>query len=371
MKKFFLHLSFVFSVLFLNYHLSFSQSILPTPATDRIAGIEKRKSLEENSLLKNMAFTSIGPSIMSGRCVDLEVNPNDPTEFYVAYASGGLWHTTNNGQSFTPIFDNENVLSIGDFAVDWNHNKQIWVGTGESNSSRSSYSGIGIYKSFDGGKSWQYKGLPESHHIGKILLSVADTNTILVGAMGHLYSSNKERGIYKTTDGGNTWIQVLYVNDLTGGADLITDPLNAQIIYASMWQRDRRAWNFSESGEGSGLYKSTDGGETWKLITTSSIGFPHDAGVGRIGLAVSHQNSNVLYAILDNQNHKVKEKETDTTAYTVDDLKNITKENFLLLNNDKLKIFLVENGFPEKYSVDKVKEMVKKEKIKLVHHFCA
>ena len=368
MKKFFLHLPLVFNFSFLAVTLSSSkcdaQTISPTPATDRIDGIEKRKSLEEYSLVKNILFTNIGPSIMSGRCVDLDVNPTDPTEFYVAYASGGLWHTTNNGQSFTPIFDNENVFSIGDFAVDWNHNRQIWVGTGEANSSRSSYSGIGVYKSSDGGQSWQWKGLPESHHIGKILLSVTDTNTVLIAAMGHLYSSNKERGIYKTTDGGKTWKQVLYVNDLTGGADLITDPANAQIIYACMWQRDRRAWNFSESGEGSGLYKSVDGGDTWKLITTSSNGFPHDAGVGRIGVAVSFQNSNVLYAILDNQNHRAKEKNEDTTTYTVDDLKDITKENFLSLNNEKMQNFLDDNGFPEKYSAEKVKDMVKKEKIK-------
>ncbi len=358
-------MKFLFTILLsLNSYFLIAQNILPTPAYDRIAGIEKRKSLEENSLVKNIEFTNIGPSIMSGRCVDLDVNPDDPTEFYVAYASGGLWHTTNNGLSFTPIFDNENVLSIGDIAVDWKHDKQIWVGTGEANSSRSSYSGIGIYKSGDGGKHWQYKGLSESHHIGKIFISADDSNTVLAGAMGHLYSSNKERGIYKTTDGGNSWKQVLFVNDVTGCADIFPDPANDKVLYADMWQRERRAWNFSESGEGSGIYKSTDGGDTWKLISTGTNGMPHDAGVGRIGLAISYQNSNVIYAMVDNQNHRAKNENKDTTSYIVDDLKNISKENFLKLNDAHLENFLRNNDFPEKYDAAKVKELVKKDKIK-------
>ena len=157
---------FVSILTFLN---TYSQ-VAPTKASDRLNGLSQRKLLQDQSLLKDIKFRNIGPSIMSGRVVDVDVNPNDPTEFYVAYATGGLWHTTNNGQSFVPVFDREDVIGIGDIAVNW-HDGEIWVGTGEANSSRSSYSGIGVYKSIDTGRTWQYLGLPESQHIGKIILS--------------------------------------------------------------------------------------------------------------------------------------------------------------------------------------------------------
>jgi len=167
--------------------------------------VEQRLALEKRSIVNDVKFRSIGPSIMSGRVVDVDVNPVDPTEFYIAYATGGLWHTTNNGQSFAPIFDSLDVLFIGDIAVNWNSSPRIiWVGTGEVNSSRSSYAGIGIYKSSDNGKHWEYLGLPESQHIGKIQLHPSNENIAWVAALGHLYSPNKERGVYKTTDGGKT-----------------------------------------------------------------------------------------------------------------------------------------------------------------------
>jgi photosystem II stability/assembly factor-like uncharacterized protein len=150
---------------------------------------------------------------MSGRVVDIEANPDDPTEFYVAYATGGLWHTTNNGQSFTPIMDSLDVLFIGDIAVNWKK-RMIWVGTGEVNSSRSSYAGIGLFKTADNGKIWEYIGLPESHHIGKIQLHPTDDNTAWVAALGHLYSANRERGVYKTTDGGKSWKQTLFIDEI-------------------------------------------------------------------------------------------------------------------------------------------------------------
>jgi hypothetical protein len=189
---------------------------------------------------------------MSGRVSDIDANPEDPTEFYVAYASGGLWYTNNNGLSFTPVFDSADVLTIGDFAVNWKTGS-IWVGTGEVNSSRSSYAGIGIYKSSDKGKTWQYAGLPESHHIGKIQLHPTNDNIAWVAALGHLYSPNKDRGVYKTTDGGKTWQQTLFVDDNTGAVDLDINPKNPDEVYAAVWYRTRRAWNFEESGKSSGI----------------------------------------------------------------------------------------------------------------------
>src|SRR5678815_4955221 len=263
-----------------------------TPANERLKSTEQRSALEKISIVNEVKFRSIGPSIMSGRVVDIDVNPDDPTEFYVAYSTGGLWYTTNNGQSFTPLFDSLDVLFIGDIAVNWK-TKTIWVGTGEVNSSRSSYAGIGIYKSNDNGKHWEYLGLPESHHIGKIQLHPTDNNIAWVAALGHLYSPNKERGVYKTTDGGKTWKQTLYINDTTGAVDIDINPANPNEIYAAMWYRTRSAWKFEESGASGGIYKSTDGGETWKKISGEGSGFMAGNKIGRIGLAVYPRNPSI------------------------------------------------------------------------------
>ncbi|MDX2048570.1 MAG: hypothetical protein SFU87_17420, partial [Chitinophagaceae bacterium] len=299
---------FVFSTLF---QLCFSQ-IKPTSAEERWKGLQKRKLLEQKSLLKDVKFRNVGPVTMSGRVVDLEVNPEDPTEFYVAYASGGLWHTINNGLSFNSIFDSADVLTIGDIAVNWSGNRVIWVGTGEVNSSRSSYAGIGVYKTIDNGKNWQYLGLPESHHIGKIQLHPADNNTAWVAALGHLYSPNKERGVYKTTDGGKTWKQTLYVDDNTGAVEMDINPQNPNELYAAMWYRTRRAWNFEEGGKTSGIYKSTDGGNNWQLVTKPGSGFVTGDGTGRIGLVVYPKNPKIVYAVVDNQNAKPDTTKRDT-----------------------------------------------------------
>lgn len=330
---------------------------------ERLSGISKHFDLEKKSLLKNVKFRNVGPTIMSGRAVDVCVNENDPTEFYVAYASGGLWHTTNNGQSFTPLFDRELVITIGDIDVDWKTH-HIWVGTGESNSSRSSYSGVGMFYSPDSGKTWQHKGLAETQHIGKVLIHPAQANTVFVAAVGHLFSPNKERGVYKTTDGGSTWKQVLYVDENTGAIDLAFDPSNPNIIYATMWHRERRAWNFVESGTTSGIYKSNDGGETWNCITRAGSGFPQGNGLGRIGVAVSPKNTNVVYAIMDNQDAKPESPKADTSVIDAKQLKDISKENFLTLDDRKLERFLRSNGFAEKYSAPVVKELVRKDSIK-------
>ncbi|MEI2755005.1 MAG: hypothetical protein V9F46_00985 [Chitinophagaceae bacterium] len=221
-----------FSLLLQNVNAQIS----PTSAAERMKNIEIRKSLENKSVVNNIKFRNIGPSVMSGRVVDLDVNPDDPTEFYVAYATGGLWHTTNNGQSFTPIMDSLDMLFIGDIAVNWSSPKRIiWVGTGEENSSRSTYAGVGVYKTEDNGMHWEYLGLPESHHIGKIQLHPTNPNIAWVAVLGHLYSANKERGIYKTTDGGHTWKQTLFIDDNTCAVDIDINPSNPQEIYAAMW----------------------------------------------------------------------------------------------------------------------------------------
>jgi photosystem II stability/assembly factor-like uncharacterized protein len=348
----------------LTFSSSFAQ-VDPTSASERLNGLAKRKLLQSQSLFSDIKFRSIGPSVMSGRVVDLAVNPNDPTEFYVAYATGGLWHTVNNGQNFVPVFDHEDVIGIGDIAVNWKDN-EIWVGTGEANSSRSSYSGVGIYKSNDTGRTWQYLGLPESQHIGKIILDSQNKNIAWVAAIGHLYTPNKERGIYKTTDGGKTWKQVLYIDENTGGIDMDINPQNPDELFACMWHRERRAWNFVESGNTSAIYKSSDGGNTWKKITGSSSGFPQDKGTGRTGIAVYAANPKIIYATVDNQDHRpdTATRKIDSSKYVFDDFKNITKEKFLLLDKKKLDSFLTKHHFDKRYTDSSVKEMVRTDKIK-------
>ena len=334
-----------------------------TPAAERLKGIEKRKELEKKSVLNTIRFQNIGPSVMSGRVSDIDANPEDPTEFYVAYASGGLWYTNNNGLSFTPIFDSADVITIGDIAVNWK-NGTIWVGTGEVNSSRSSYAGIGVYKSTDKGKTWQYLGLPESHHIGKIQLHPANDNIAWVAVLGHLYSPNKDRGVYKTSDGGRTWIQSLAIDENTGAVDLDINPQNPVEVYAAVWYRTRRAWNFEESGKTSGIYKSNDGGATWKQLNQQGSGFPNGSNVGRIGLAVYPKDPKIVYAILDNQQAKPDTAKKDTAVYALDQLKNLSIEEFAKLNDQKLDTLLKRNRLTPRYSSAIVKELVANNKLK-------
>ncbi len=333
-----------------------------TPADKRFDAWQQRLKLNENSIFREVEFSSIGPSVMSGRVTDIEVNPADPAVFYVAYASGGLWKTTNNGVSFSPLFDNEATITIGDIAVDWDNNI-IYVGTGENNSSRSSYAGTGIYSSPDDGENWNYLGLAETHHTGRIIIDKKDPKRIYVAALGHLYTANNERGIYVSDDGGATWNKKLFVDENTGAIDLIADPANPDILYASMWHRKRRAWDFTESGKTSGIYKSTDRGENWFHISGSESGFPQGVGNGRIGLDIFPGNTNVIYAFLDNQALREKQKEEEY-AFTKQMITGISSSDFLELENKDLEDFLRRNSFPKKYSAEFVKKEIEAGKIK-------
>lgn len=364
--------SFSFTILLLNsFFLTTLAQLKPTTAKERLTSLQKRKSDARNSLLKNIAFRNIGPTQMNGRVVDIEVNPTDPTEFYVAYASGGLWHTTNNGLSFVPIFEKEDAFSIGDIAVNWkptstDQSRIIWIGTGEVNSSRSSYSGTGVFKSIDNGKNWTYLGLPESHHIGEIILHPSNENVAWVAVLGHLYSANKERGVYKTTNGGKSWIQTLAIDQNTGAVEMDINLQNPDELYACTWYRTRSAWDFSPTGKTSGIYKSTDGGNQWKLVTEKGSGFPTGDSVGRIGIAVFQKNPQILYAVVDNNSTLLDTsiKKIDTTKYTTEDFKNISKEKFLSLNNAKLDSFLLDKEFPEKYNAKKIKASIESNQLK-------
>ncbi|GFD78228.1 hypothetical protein KUL118_10900 [Tenacibaculum sp. KUL118] len=330
----------------------------PTSAEKIQQALQQKEALTLTSTVKNIPFKNIGPTVMSGRVVDIDVNPANTTEFYVGYASGGVWHTDNNGTTFTPILDNSPTQNVGDIAVDWK-NGTIWVGTGENNSSRSSYAGIGILKSTDKGKTWTNVGLLDSHHIGRILINPKNPDEVIVGSIGHLYSSNNERGIFKTTDGGKTWIKTLFIDENTGIIDIQPVPNNFNILYAAAWERERKAWNFDGDGKNSAIYKSTDAGSTWTKISDNN-GFPNGDGVGRIGLAVYDQNT--VYAFHDSQFRRKKDpakKEKGAGALTKEELASISADELLNMKDKKLNSYIKMNGLQEKYRAENIKQIIR------------
>jgi len=254
-------------------------------------------------LIKHFHYREIGPTRQGGRIVDFAVpdRNREPYTFYVATANGGLWKTINNGTTFFPIFDNENVIAIGDVAVAPSDPTIIWVGTGESNNSTTdpyaTYWGDGVYKSVDGGSSWKNMGLGGTHQIGRIVIHPKNSEIVYVAALGHLYSKNGERGLYKTTDGGKTWNQslnVVHQGRHVGVVDIVMDAKDPDTLYAASYDRSAKPWMFFEGGPGSSIYKTSDGGQSWEKLEN---GLPRGA-VGRIGLTISPQYPQVLYACI-------------------------------------------------------------------------
>ena len=247
-----------------------------------------------------LRLRSIGPALTSGRIGDIAVHPRDKKTWYVGVASGGVWKTQNAGTTWTPIFDNEASYSIGTIVIDPKSPNVIWVGTGENNAQRSVSYGDGVYKSVDGGRSWQNVGLKQSEHIGKILIDPRNSNVVYVASQGPLFNRGGDRGLYKTTDGGATWKKILDGGEWSGVTDVVLDPRNPDILIASTWQRFRRQWGYIAGGPQSGVWRSTDGGATWKR---SQTGFPTDE-LGRVGLAVAPADPDVVYAIVEAANQR-------------------------------------------------------------------
>ncbi|MGB6365224.1 MAG: glycosyl hydrolase, partial [Thermoanaerobaculia bacterium] len=215
-----------------------------------------------------LELRNIGPALMSGRIADIAKDPTDHSVWYVAVASGNVWKTVNNGTTWEPIFDDYGSYSIGCVTVDPKNPNVVWIGTGENNSQRSAGYGDGVYKSLDGGKSWERMGLESSEHIGKIVIDPRDSDVVYVAAQGPLWAPGGDRGLYKTTDGGQTWEQVLEISDNTGVTDLVIDPQNPDVLIAASFQRRRRVWALVAGGPESALYKSYDAGKTWKKLTS-------------------------------------------------------------------------------------------------------
>jgi photosystem II stability/assembly factor-like uncharacterized protein len=342
-------------VLLLSSGSLWAQSISPTSAEERSAAIERHQQMRDQSIFQEYPVRNVGPVVMSGRVTDLAVDPGQPKHFLVGFASGGVWETRNSGNTMRPIFDHQGSLTIGDVAMAPSDKQIIWVGTGENNSSRSSYAGAGVYKSTDGGDSWSFMGLRNTQHIGRIIVHPTNPNVVWVASIGALYHNNEERGIYKTTDGGETWEKTLFVNDSTGVIDLVIHPDNPDVLWASTWERSRKAWNFKEAGAGSAVYKSTDGGETWEKAVQ---GLPQGDFVGRIGLTVSPTQPDILYASVDNQTESKHKKELDSDHLVPASFVEMSKKELLKLDDDQLNKFLRSYGFPEKYTAESVKASI-------------
>lgn len=252
------------------------------------------------TIFGGLKFRSIGPAVTSGRIIDFAVNPNDRSHYYAAVASGGVWKTTNAGTTWAPVFDDQGSYSIGCITMDPRNPSVVWVGTGENNSQRSVAYGDGVYRSEDGGKNWENMGLKGSEHIGKIVIDPRNSDVVYVAAQGPLWAAGGDRGLYKTTDGGKTWNAVLTISKHTGVTDLVMDPRNPDVLYAASYQRRRHVWTLINGGPESAIHKSVDGGKTWKKL---SNGLPKDD-VGRIGLAISPVNHDMVFAVIELPNRK-------------------------------------------------------------------
>ena len=277
--------------------LNFAQEPSATPSPSQpptpCGGRNSKKLFQA---FQRLEWRSIGPANMGGRTADVEGVSGNANIVYVATASGGLWKTVNGGVTWKPIFERQGTFSIGDIALAPSNPDVVWVGTGESNVRNSVSFGDGVYKSTDGGKNWQHMGLQDTEHISAIVIHPQNPDIVYVGALGHAFAPNEERGVFMTTDGGKTWTKTLYIDQEHGVSDLEIDPTNPNILYAGMWSFERKPWTHRSGSEKGGVFKSIDGGRTWNKLTN---GLPKL--LGRIGVRVAPSNPNVVYAIVESK----------------------------------------------------------------------
>lgn len=267
---------------------------------------------EIGGMFEKFSWRGIGPAVMGGRTVDIQAVEKEPWIIYAAIGPSGIWKSENGGHTWNPVFYNENTVSVGAVAVSQSHPDIVWAGTGEATCRNSVTIGDGVYKSVDAGKSWTHMGLTETRHISRILINRGDPHIVYVAAMGHLWGPNRERGVYKTTDGGATWAQILYIDENTGVAEMAMDPFDSRILYAAAYEHRRLPWHFSSGGPGSGLYKSIDGGETWDRLTQD---LPEGI-LGRIGIGVSRSREGVVYALIEHEDGGIWRSEDKGVSWT-------------------------------------------------------
>ena len=269
-----------------------------TSARDRLESWAEHVRLTETSDFKDLKWKALGPKSQGGRVESIECPAPGSSTIYVGVGAGNLWKSINNGTTWEPIFENESTFAIGDVSIAPSDSNIVWVGTGEVLMARSSFAGTGVFKSVDAGKTWRNMGLTDSHHAARVLIDPKDPDTVYVASLGHSYTYNEQRGVFKTVDGGESWEKVLYISEKVGVVEVLMDPEDNRTLYAVAWQRDRKAWNNVESGAGSGIYKTTDAGATWKLL---ECGLPRGENVGRFGIAIAPSDPKIIYALLDNR----------------------------------------------------------------------
>ncbi|TDR23654.1 WD40/YVTN/BNR-like repeat-containing protein [Marinicella litoralis] len=317
---------------------------------------DEHQKLRTTSPFKGISWRSVGPVFQGGRAVDVIRPADQPHVIYVAYASGGVWKSENNGVTFRPMTDHLPSQIVGSLEIDPNDSNVLWLGTGENNSSRSSYGGMGVFKSIDAGETWQHVGLGDTDRIGRILVNPENSDQVYVAALGKLYSKGGDRGLYRTLDGGTSWETLIEGKDWTGFIDVARS--SNGVIYAAAWDRSRSSWNFVEGGQGSAVYRSTDNGDTWQRLNN---GLPQGQYTGRMGLSVSVSHPDTLYVSVDNQT-PLPEAQWDMgdAAVNVKRLKNMDKATFLLQDPKAIEAFLRSNNFPPKMTAEGVIEQVEK-----------
>jgi len=307
-----------FSVLFgLGYTLNAQVKPTITDGNARLELYRQHQAILDTSALGKLHWQFLGPINISGRCTDIEaVRPRGSSyTIYAATASAGIWKTVNEGVTWDPVFENAVTTDIGDIAIDPGNPDVVWAGTGEANIFRSSMAGCGIYKTEDGGENWSHMGLENTYTIARIVIDPTNTSVIYVAASGAEWTENKDRGVYKSSDGGQTWGKILYINERTGAIDLVMDPSDPNVLYAATWQRIRKKWNDPRSEEKyshSGIWKTTDGGDNWKKINR---GLPESNKRGRIGLDLCASSPNVIYAFVDSYEMAEEQEEGLTDSY--------------------------------------------------------